>query len=133
MVALRVSGLVNRPSRFAVEMRELNDVELGHFFSQCKAVIGVRLHSAIIAMNFGTPAFVVPYEHKSTGTMERLGLSHRVLSLRSILNGSAAEYVLTSLSGIASTRAQLKLIVDRERARAEEMVHECLASLPKDD
>ncbi len=44
-------------------MDELNDVEIKDPPPRVPT-IGTRLHSAIISMNFGTPAIAINYEHK---------------------------------------------------------------------
>ena len=73
MVALNLRHLVNDPSRYHVVMDELNDLEMGKLLSACDLTVGTRLHSAIISMNFGTPAIAINYEHKSAGIMQQLG------------------------------------------------------------
>ena len=56
MNALRIADKVRERQHFHVVMDELNDVQLGQLFSRCRLVVGPRLHSAIISMNYGTPA-----------------------------------------------------------------------------
>ncbi len=73
MVALRMAKYVNDPEHFHIAMDELNDVEIGKILASCVLTIGTRLHSAIISMNFGTPAIAINYEHKSAGIMQQLG------------------------------------------------------------
>ncbi|STE96177.1 Colanic acid biosynthesis protein [Escherichia coli] len=48
-------------------MDELNDLEMGKILGACELTVGTRLHSAIISMNFATPAIAINYEHKSAG------------------------------------------------------------------
>ena len=45
-------------------MDELNDLEMGKILGACELTVGTRLHSAIISMNFATPAIAINYEHK---------------------------------------------------------------------
>ncbi len=73
MVALRMAKYVNDSEHFHIAMDELNDVEIGKILASCVLTIGTRLHSAIISMNFGTPAIAINYEHKSAGIMQQLG------------------------------------------------------------
>ncbi len=60
---------------------ELTDIELGELISGCRFLIGTRLHSCIIGMNFGTPAIALAYEHKSIGLYQNMGLSDYSLML----------------------------------------------------
>ncbi|MFO6423119.1 polysaccharide pyruvyl transferase family protein [Motilimonas sp. KMU-193] len=64
-----------------VIMDELDDVQLGEEFSQCKFTIGTRLHSCIISMNFGTPAIAIGYEHKSKGLYSAMKLNDCIVDL----------------------------------------------------
>lgn len=60
---------------------ELTDLELGLRFSQCSFTVGTRLHSAIISMNFGTPAVAIAYEHKALGMYRDMGLQKYAINL----------------------------------------------------
>lgn len=70
-------------SQVTVEAEELTDVELGERLSHCRFLIGTRLHSSIIAMNFGIPAISIAYEHKATGLHQSMGLEKLAVSLSS--------------------------------------------------
>ncbi len=43
-----------------------DDLEMGKILA-AELTVGTRLHSAIISMNFATPAIAINYEHKSAG------------------------------------------------------------------
>ena len=75
MIALRIKALCRHKEKVHVEMAELNDLELGQRLAECELVLATRLHSAIIAMNFGTVAITLNYEHKSAGIYEQMQLS----------------------------------------------------------
>ncbi len=124
--ALRVAALVNRPDRFHVAMEELDDVALGELFAVCSLLIGTRLHSAIIAMNFGTPAVALNYEHKSEGVMRQLGLPELSHPVQALLDGSLTAQVMTLLESPDTWRRKVAAAVERERGRASVMVAECL-------
>ena len=94
MPALRVAARVGRPDRFHVMMDEINDVELGHLLSACHLLVGTRLHSAIIALNFGTAAIALNYEHKSRGIMQALGVPEFAADLTDLLDSSLVERAL---------------------------------------
>ena len=93
MVALNLRHLVNDPSRYHVVMDELNDLEMGKLLSACDLTVGTRLHSAIISMNFGTPAIAINYEHKSAGIMQQLGMPEMAVDIRHLLDGSLGAMV----------------------------------------
>ena len=119
MVALRVQKKIKQPEQFKVVMDELNDVELGTLLSQCELTIGTRLHSAIISMNFGTPAFALNYEHKSEGIMNQLGLPDFGVPLGDLLNGELQikvdNYLTDSAPYVEKVAVALKLEKDRAR------------------
>ncbi len=124
--ALRVAARVNRPDRFHVAMEELDDVGLGELFADCDLLIGTRLHSAIIAMNFGTPAVALNYEHKSEGVMRQLGLPELSHPVQSLFDGTLMAQVMTLLQSLDAWREKVAVAVERERRRASAMIGECL-------
>jgi colanic acid/amylovoran biosynthesis protein len=121
MIALRVRNRMRRADAMDVEMDELNDVELGNRFAQCVLTIGTRLHSAIMSMNFGTPAVALAYEHKSEGVMKRLGTSELSMPVKSLLDGSLKAKVLGLLQD-EGLRPRVAAAVAREKAFARESV-----------
>lgn len=129
MNALRIAEQVHAKEHFHVVMDELNDVQLGQLFSRCQLVVGTRLHSAIISMNFGTPAVAINYEHKSAGIMQQLGVPALSQPVASLLDGSLTGHVLGLLPRIAELRAEVGAAVARERVRTAAMVTRCLASI----
>ena len=130
MVALRVRARTRHPASCHVVMDELGDVELGELFANCALVIGTRLHSAIIAMNFGAPALTLNYEHKSHGTMTQLGLSDLAFSLHSVVDGSIVPKVCALLDGRAEVAERVRAAVLRERLRAQSMLRAGLSVVP---
>lgn len=121
MIALRVRNRMRNAAGMDVEMDELNDVELGNRFAQCALTIGTRLHSAIMSMNFGTPAVALAYEHKSEGVMKRLGTSELSMPVKSLLDGTLKAKVLGLLQD-DTLRPRVAAAVAREKAFAREAV-----------
>ncbi|SEN21138.1 colanic acid/amylovoran biosynthesis protein [Luteibacter sp. UNCMF331Sha3.1] len=126
MIALKVKARLRRPDAFHVEMDELNDVELGQRLGACVLTIATRLHSAIISMNFGTPAVALNYEHKSEGVMKRLGVDELAMPVPALLDGSLRDKVLALLADEA-LRPRVAAAVVREKAFAREAVLATLA------
>lgn len=126
MPALRVKNKLNRPEHFLITMDEFNDIELGQLLSECALVIGTRLHSAIIAMNFGTPAIAISYEHKSAGVMNQIALSDLAWPLESLLDGSLSEFARGILPDVAELRLRVSAAVEKEQIRALMMVESCI-------
>jgi colanic acid/amylovoran biosynthesis protein len=122
--ALRVKARVKRPDRLTVIMDELNDVELGQLFSTCDLLVGTRLHSAIIALSFGTPAIAINYEHKSQGIMQQLGLPRLTQPVSALLDGTLVEHVRSVLRNIDDVVGESLQAVAAERARAASMIKE---------
>lgn len=121
MIALRVRNRMRRADAMDVEMDELNDVELGNRFARSALTIGTRLHSAIMSMNFGTPAVALAYEHKSEGVMKRLGTPELSMPVNSLLDGTLKAKVLTLLQD-ETLRPRIAAAVAREKAFARESV-----------
>ena len=122
MVGLKIAAKVKNTEECIVIMEELNDVELGHALSKCVLTIGTRLHSAIISMNFDTPAIALNYEHKSKGIMAQLGIPECSSELSRLVDGSLSTDVFSMLSKIENASFDIKGQVEDERARARKMV-----------
>ncbi|ROP62695.1 colanic acid/amylovoran biosynthesis protein [Enterobacter sp. BIGb0383] len=126
MIALNLQSLVNDPSRYHVVMDELNDLEMGKIFGACDLTVGTRLHSAIISMNFGTPAIAINYEHKSAGIMQQLGIPDMAVDIRHLLDGSLGAKVGDTLGQLPAVREQVQQAVAAEREVGLKMVKSVL-------
>ena len=98
---------------------------MGKLLAACDLTVGTRLHSAIISMNFGTPAIAINYEHKSAGIMQQLGMPEMAVDIRHLLDGS--------LGAMVGTPGQLPAINERpavavkaEREKGIDMVKSVL-------
>lgn len=118
MIALSIQQQLKIPSAATVEMRELNDIELGTIFSQCVLTIGTRLHSAIISMNFGTPAFAINYEHKSAGILSQMALPELAIEMNELLDGMAERRIFKALEQHTMLKHQCELAITREKLKA---------------
>lgn len=126
MVALNLRDHIQDPSRYHVVMDELNDLEMGKLLGACDLTVGTRLHSAIISMNFGTPAIAINYEHKSAGIMQQLGMPEMAVDIRHLLNGDLEAMAADTLGQLSTLVPRLNEAVARERAAGLAMVESVL-------
>ena len=129
MVALKLRAQINDPTRYHVVMDELNDLEMGKILAACELTVGTRLHSAIISMNFGTPAIAINYEHKSAGIMQQLGMPEMAVDIRHLLDGTLEGLVADTLGQLPAINTRLAQAVAAERARGFTMVQSVLARI----
>jgi Uncharacterized conserved protein len=126
MVALNLQKHIQNPSQFHVVMDELNDLEMGKILGACDLTVGTRLHSAIISMNFGTPAIAINYEHKSAGIMQQLGMPEMAMDIRHLLDGSLGAMVADTLGQLPAINERLRVAVKAERENGMQMVKSVL-------
>lgn len=129
MVALNLRKHIQDSSRYHVVMDELNDLEMGKLLGACDLTVGTRLHSAIISMNFGTPAIAINYEHKSAGIMQQLGMPEMAVDLRHLLNGDLEAMAADTLGQLSTLVPRLNEAVARERAAGLAMVESVLTRI----
>lgn len=126
MVALNLRKHISDPARYHVVMDELNDLEMGKILAACDLTVGTRLHSAIISMNFGTPAIAINYEHKSAGIMKQLGMPEMAVDIRHLLDGSLAAMAADTLGQLPALNQRLAVAVSAEREKGALMVKSVL-------
>ena len=126
MVALRLRKLIRQPDQYHLVMDELNDLEMGKLLAACDLTVGTRLHSAIISMNFGTPAIAINYEHKSAGIMQQLGMPEMAVDIRQLLDGSMVSQVTDTLHDLDRINPRLAQAVNEERTAGMTMVRSVL-------
>ena len=128
MQALQLHQMLQYRADVLVEMRELNDIELGQLLAQCELLIGTRLHSAIIAMNAGCPAIALNYEHKSAGMMQDMGFADRGIDLAQLLDGQLKAKVFQLLSTASEERrASMTQAVRQQKQLARVQLQHALA------
>ncbi|MFQ1139052.1 colanic acid biosynthesis pyruvyl transferase WcaK [Klebsiella pneumoniae] len=129
IVGLSIKKLVQNKENYHVVMDELNDLQLGTLFQQCMLTIGTRLHSAIISMNFGTPAIAFNYEHKSRGVMNELDMEFLSSDINELITGSVVDkidHVLENNEDVKNTLAQR---INATRVRGYNNIKEILEGL----
>lgn len=129
MIALSVKAKCKFPDNFMVLMDEYSDIDLGIIFSKCALTIGTRLHSAIISMNFGTPAFALNYEHKSQGIMNNLCLPELSVPFEVLMSGALTKKVELVLADINGMRTKVQQAVEKEKHQALIFINEALETV----
>lgn len=127
--ALRVKEKVKNKAFYDVRLDEATDEDLGLLFKRCSMVVATRLHSAIISMNYGTPAIALNYEHKSKGIMEQLGLAELSMEVNSLLDGTLDQAVGRVLEQNATYREKVFKQVAQERMLAGSIVQDVLRDI----
>ncbi|MCL7705088.1 colanic acid biosynthesis pyruvyl transferase WcaK, partial [Enterobacter kobei] len=105
---------------------ELNDLKRGKLLAAGALTRATRLHSAIISMNFGTPAIAINYEHKSAGIMQQLGMPEMAVDIRHLLDGSLGAMVGDTLGQLPAINERLAVAVKAEREKGIGMVKSVL-------
>ncbi|CAI0798609.1 colanic acid biosynthesis pyruvyl transferase WcaK [Serratia quinivorans] len=129
MIAVQVGDKLKNKNNYHVVMDEFNDVELGTILRQCQLTIGTRLHSAIISMNFGTPAVAINYEHKSAGIMRQLGLPELSSDVSALIDGSIINKVNSILEKLESFNGKVNFAVEKERIKGKGIMSEIINEL----
>lgn len=124
MVALSVKKRCQQPEHIYVEMAELNDVELGEALAGCDLIIATRLHSAIIAMNFGTVAIALNYEHKSRGIFQQMGIAELSYDFQSLSDNTIINTADVVLANLTVWRARVHTAVEAERQLAKDFIQQ---------
>lgn len=122
MIAYSVGKkLTSHPSEYHIVMDEINDLELGILLRECQITVGTRLHSAIISINFGTPAVAINYEHKSLGVMKGLDMNYLSADIKELLNGEISKKIDYILDNYDEVKSNLKIKVERTREIGSEI------------
>lgn len=129
MVAMTLRDHVVQKDKYHVIMDEFNDLELGILLGRSHLTIGTRLHSAIISMNFGTPAVAINYEHKSLGVMNQLGLPEMATDVKSLMDGSIITKVIGILDNYDVVKQQVDSAVEQERVLGNKITEDVVKIL----
>ncbi|MCW2529734.1 MAG: glycosyl transferase group 1, partial [Pseudonocardiales bacterium] len=87
---------------------DISPAELSAFYGSVGAVVAVRLHAAILALNGGTPTFAVSYlTAKTQGVMTQVGLPDAVADFATVTADAVVAGVTTQLA-VPGLRATLE-------------------------
>lgn len=128
MLALELAQMINQPDLVTVEMRELNDLEIGLVLRQCHFTIATRLHSAILALAAGSIAIALSYEHKTPGIFQGLQLPQLCVNLGPDFGAK----LMTAVNQVQQNRpallAQCQHAANQEQINAAQAVTRALAA-----
>ncbi|NDL66013.1 colanic acid biosynthesis pyruvyl transferase WcaK [Acerihabitans arboris] len=129
MVALKIKDKISDNDKFHIIMDEFNDVELGQLLAECVLTIGTRLHSAIISMNFGTPAVAINYEHKSLGIMQQLDFSEMAIDIKELIDKTLVGKVMSILENLTVIKIKMDQAVRKEREKGKKINSEIINNI----
>lgn len=121
VVKNRIKQHIKQSNMFYVIEDELNDLQIGNILKQCQITIGTRLHSAIISMRFGTPAFAIFYEHKSKGVLEQLEFDERSIWITEVDSEETKQKINHALNNIKPITEECALRVAKEVAHTKQV------------
>ena len=122
MVGLRIKYKIKEPAKMTVLMGEYTDVEIGQMLSQCRLLIGTRLHSVILSLLFNTPAIAILYEHKSKGVLEKLQLGGLSFFINEMSNSTFFNKILDVLENNEIIRDEIEEKVSNEIRNGWDMI-----------
>jgi polysaccharide pyruvyl transferase WcaK-like protein len=91
--------------------------EYVHLISQLDLMVGMRLHSCLIALRTGVPAININYTLKGRDIMRHLSLGDRLVELKDFL--SDPDIVIAKVREVLTTRQE-------ERARIRTVVKQAV-------
>ncbi|EML3937408.1 colanic acid biosynthesis pyruvyl transferase WcaK [Klebsiella pneumoniae] len=131
MVALSVKNKVHDSQCCHVVMDEFNDYQLGILLSNCVFTIGTRLHSAIISINFGTPAIAINYEHKSLGVMRGLKMDVLSADVSDVIDGTLINKIEDLIANMADIENSLKNNLQDAKIIGRTMIENILSEIDR--
>lgn len=126
MIALTVKDLLKNKEKFHIIMDELNDHEIGMLLRRCYLTVGTRLHSAIISMNFDTPAIAINYEHKSLGVMQQLDINELAVDVNDLITGEIIQRFDYVIDNYVSIKERVITSVAKERDLGHKTISDTL-------
>ena len=128
-MALSVKDKVKNTEKISVVMDEINDAQLGFLLSKCEFTIGTRLHSAIISMNFGTPAIAINYEHKSKGIMQSLSMDILSVSVQGLFTDEVVNKINHLDNNYDGINHDLSLQLKRVKKEGRDIISEVIKEI----
>lgn len=99
--------------------KDYSPQELKAIYSKFDMFIGTRMHSNIFSLSSKVPTVAISYEPKTTGIMEKLGLSDYVININDITSEDLKDKVLQCIHNEEDYRRALKKIIPKIVNEAE--------------
>lgn len=112
---------------FYVIEQDFSAAEMVHLYSQCKILIGTRLHSCILAANAGTPIIAIRYQgFKTQGVMKMLGFDNLVHDINNLVSDDLDRDIYYVLNNYKVIKDKLESNVFEMRKELEEVFKKLL-------
>lgn len=119
MIAQDIIGMMKNPSAVKTVDHQYRPRELIGLLSKLDMVIGVRLHSLVLASAINTPVVGIGYGHKTKGFMKCIGQEKFYSDLESLKVQNILAKVKNVLSNNASIKEDLKCQVEHLQKLAQ--------------
>ena len=106
-IARRVQQTMTTPGSVLIETEVAHPAALKHLYGRFDAMITMRLHPAVLALDHGVPALLLSYDPKCDDFMARLGLDEYVVPLARF-DAAAALDRLHRMLGTPGLRAEIR-------------------------
>lgn len=117
-VAERVLARMGRADRAAVLSGDREPAVLAALLGRCDLVVGMRLHSLVVASASGVPVVALSYDPKVDLAMAQIGAERFVVPLRDVEAGTLARRMEEALARRAATAAATREKVETLRVLA---------------
>ncbi len=117
-VAERVLARMGRADRATVLSGDHEPASLAALLGRCDLVVGMRLHSLVVASASGVPVVALSYDPKVDLAMGQIGAESFVVPLRDVVAGTLARRMEEALAGRAAAAAATREKVERLAALA---------------
>ena len=89
------------------------------------------LHSAIISINFGTPAIAINYEHKSLGVMRGLKMDVLSADVSDVIDGTLINKIEDLIANMADIENSLKNNLQDAKIIGRTMIENILSEIDR--
>jgi colanic acid/amylovoran biosynthesis protein len=128
-IGAEIRGKLAHPERAEVLETDLSPEELMAVYGGLELLVATRLHSAILAIDAGTPPIHLVYEReKGLGVMRRLGLEEWTMRADALDGDELVRRILSLRAGRNQVRAQLQAALPLLRAEIRAAVADVVSA-----
>lgn len=126
LISILTEKLTDLEVDFRVVTEDYSASEMVSVYSNCKLLIGTRLHSCILAAVAGTPVIAIRYQgYKTQGVMAMLGMENFVHDI----NDLKADELFNNIKIINSDHVNFKLKIESKVIQLRKDINQLLISL----